>query len=96
MNLPLAALGAIGGALAGGTVITGMSGGKAYFYGPNCNTLNTLTNKNFVDVMCSIMADNLIAVEKIKTKQFKFKAINDLLIYYKTGVMPKKSQDDMY
>ena len=96
VNLPFAVLGAVGGALAGGTVISGMSSGKAYFYGQNCNELNTLTNKNFVDVMCNIMADKPDVVEIIKTKRFKLKDIDDLLTYYNTGLMPKKSQDDIY
>jgi hypothetical protein len=95
-SLPLAILGGAGAAVAGATVITSTSGGVAYLYGTDADHLNVLTRKNFIDVMCEIMADRTEITQKIKNKELIFGDIHDLLVYYNTGILPKKSRDDIY
>jgi hypothetical protein len=95
-SIPMAALGAVGGALAGTTVISGTSGGKAYLYGPDANNLTVVTRKNFIDAMCSIMSDRPEVTMQIINKTLRFADIDDLLILYRTGKMPQKKSDDIY
>ncbi len=97
-SLPMALLGgAVGAALTGGgTVLTGSSGGYAYFYGANPDSLNTITNKNFANVMTYIMDDKPEVVAKIKQDKLRLKDINDLLVFYKTGAMPAKEPEYPY
>jgi hypothetical protein len=96
VNWPMAALGAVGGAVAGATVIAGVGGGKAYFYGPDASNFKMLTRNNFIEIMCGIMTDRPEITEKIKNKKIRFNDMHDLLVYYKTGKMPEKSNDDSY
>jgi hypothetical protein len=95
-SIPVAALGALGGALAGATVISGTSGGKAYLYGPDANNLTVVTRKNFIDAMCSIMSNRPEVTMQIINKTLRFADIDDLLILYRTGKMPQKKSDDIY
>lgn len=95
-NIPLAALGAVGGALVGATIITGTNTGQAYLYGYDPNHLTTVTKKNFVEAMCMVMSDKPEVVNLIKNKTLRFSEMDDLLILYRTGKLPQKKNDDMY
>jgi len=95
-SIPVAALGAVGGALVGAAVIGGTSGGKAYLYGTNPNNIEPITRKNFIEVICSIMDDKPEVTKLIVNKTLKFADMDSLLILYRTGKLPQKNNDDMY
>ncbi len=89
----------LGAALIGGALGAAAMHGKnasGYYYGTDEDHLNLLRGKNFVETMTMLMADKPEVVAKIKDKTFKLGSITDLLNYYKTGVLPKKSLDDVY
>lgn len=64
-----------------------------YYYGTNKDNVTKLDKKNFMEVMSAIMADKPEVVAKIKDKTFRYGDIEDLLNFYRTGEMPKKSND---
>jgi hypothetical protein len=64
-----------------------------YYYGLTQDNVTKLDKKNFIDVMSNIMADKPEVVAKIKDKTFRYGDMEDLLKYYYTGEMPKKSYD---
>ncbi|MBS7563407.1 hypothetical protein KHS38_03235 [Mucilaginibacter sp. Bleaf8] len=88
------ALAIAGSAIAG--VAISAPGNSAYYFGSDPDNLMLLTNKNFIEVMTLVMADKPDVVEKVKNKAFKYRTLPDLLMYYQTGVMPKKQNDDIY
>jgi hypothetical protein len=96
INWPVLAFGAIGGIIAGAPGV-GMSGGSdAYFYGPDPERLNILTRKNFIQVLSDIMADKPELAEKIKNKKFRYRDMKDLQVFYTTGKLPEKPNEDVY
>lgn len=88
----------LGGALVGGAIGAAAfnSKGSAYYYGSDPDHLAMIKGKNFAETMSTLMADKPEVVVKIKDKTFKIGSITDLLNYYKTGILPKKSLDDVY
>nr|WP_067059071.1 hypothetical protein [Mucilaginibacter sp. L294] len=76
----------VGTTIGGGTRTT-------YYYGPTQDKVIKLEKKQFIEVMSNIMADKPEVVAKIKDKTFRYGDMEDLLTYYRTGQMPKKSYD---
>ena len=76
----------VGTTVGGGTKTT-------YYYGTNQNNVTKLDKKQFIEVMSNIMADKPEVVAKIKDKTFRYGDIEDLLTFYRTGRMPKRSYD---
>lgn len=76
----------VGTTVGGGTRTT-------YYYGPTQDKVTKLEKKQFIEVMSNIMADKPEVVAKIKDKTFRYGDMEDLLTYYRTGQMPKKSYD---
>lgn len=64
-----------------------------YYYGATPDKVTKLEKKEFIEVMSNIMADKPEVVAKIKDKTFRYGDMEDLLTYYRTGQMPKKSYD---
>lgn len=64
-----------------------------YYYGTTQDNVTKLEKKQFIEVMSNIMADKPEVVAKIKDKTFRYGDMVDLLTYYRTGQMPKKSYD---
>ncbi len=93
-SIPVVGAGLVGGAI-GAAALSG-KGSSAYYFGSDADHINTLRGKNFVEVMSTIMADKPEVVAKIKDKTFKPGSIKELLEYYRTGVLPKKTIDDVY
>lgn len=93
-SMPVVGAALLGGAL-GAAAMHGKNG-SAYYYGSDPDHLTLLKGKNFVETMSTLMADKPEVVAKIKDKTFKLGSITDLLNYYKTGVLPKSSLDDVY
>lgn len=65
----------------------------AYYFGNTQDNVTKIDKKNFIDAMSNIMADKPGVVAKIKDKTFRYGDMEDLLTYYRTGQMPKKSYD---
>lgn len=76
----------VGTTVGGGTRTT-------YYYGTTQDNVTKLEKKEFIDVMSNVMADKPEVVAKIKDKTFRYGDMEDLLTYYRTGQMPKKSYD---
>jgi hypothetical protein len=76
----------VGTTVGGGTRTT-------YYYGTTQDNVTKLEKKQFIEVMSNIMADKPEIVAKIKDKTFRYGDMEDLLTYYRTGQMPKKSYD---
>jgi hypothetical protein len=76
-------------------IATTVGGGTrtTYYYGANQDKVTKLDKKNFTEVMCNIMADKPEVVAKIKDKTFRYGDMEDLLTFYRTGQMPKRSYD---
>ncbi|MBB5394890.1 hypothetical protein [Mucilaginibacter sp. AK015] len=76
-------------------IATTVGGGTrtTYYYGTNKDNVAKLEKKQFIEVMSNIMADKPDVVAKIKDKTFRYGDMEDLLTYYKTGQMPKRSYD---
>ncbi|GGH04549.1 hypothetical protein [Mucilaginibacter phyllosphaerae] len=74
---------------------TSIGGGvkTTYYYGTNADKLTKLDKKQFMEVMSGMMADKPEVVAKIKDKTFRYGDMQDLLTYYFTGQMPKRSYD---
>ncbi|MCC8407595.1 hypothetical protein LJ707_01540 [Mucilaginibacter sp. UR6-1] len=84
----------IGGLLGGetGAEIGGHAGAlksyNGYYYGQDENSLATITMQNFVDITSTIMADKPKVTAKIKDKTFRYGDMDELVIFYNTGVEP--------
>ena len=74
---------------------TSVGGGvkTTYYYGISPDKVTKLEKKQFIEVMSTILADKPDVVAKIKDKTFRYGDMDDLINYYKTGQMPKKSYD---
>jgi hypothetical protein len=74
---------------------TSVGGGvkTTYYYGISPDKVTKLEKKQFIEVMSIILADKPDVVAKIKDKTFRYGDMDDLINYYKTGQMPKKSYD---
>ena len=76
-------------------IATTVGGGTrtTYYYGSNQDKVTKLEKKQFMEVMSNIMADKPEVVAKIKDKTFRYGDMEDLLTFYRTGQMPKRSYD---
>ncbi|RYU91526.1 hypothetical protein EWM62_06190 [Mucilaginibacter terrigena] len=74
---------------------TSVGGGvkKTYYYGSSPDNVTKLEKKQFIEVMSTLLADKPEVVAKIKDKTFRYGDIEDLLTFYRTGQMPKRSYD---
>ncbi|WP_454802262.1 hypothetical protein [Mucilaginibacter phyllosphaerae] len=74
---------------------TSVGGGvkTTYYYGANPDKVTKLEKKQFIEVMSTMMADKPDVVVKIKDKTFRYGDMQDLLTFYFTGQMPKRSYD---
>jgi hypothetical protein len=74
---------------------TSVGGGvkTTYYYGLSPDKVTKLEKKQFIEVMSILLADKPDVVAKIKDKTFRYGDMDDLINYYKTGQMPKKSYD---
>ncbi|MFD0765311.1 hypothetical protein ACFQZI_10650 [Mucilaginibacter lutimaris] len=77
----------VGTAIGGGVKTT-------YYYGKTADNVTKLEKKQFIEVMSSLMADKPEVVAKIKDKTFRYGDMDDLLTYYFTGQMPKRSYEN--
>ncbi|MGY4537261.1 hypothetical protein ACVW0P_001677 [Mucilaginibacter sp. UYNi724] len=75
---------------------TSVGGGvkTTYYYGKTPDNVTKLEKKQFVEVMSNLMADKPEVVAKIKDKTFRYGDMQDLVTYYLTGQMPKRSYDN--
>lgn len=60
-----------------------------YMYGPNPDSVKSLTRKNFIEVMSQMMADEPLIVTSIKDKTYRYGSIRDLIHLYE---ITKKSE----
>lgn len=76
-------------------IATTVGGGVriAYYYGASPEKVTKLEKKQFIAVMSEILADKPDVVAKIKDKTFRYGDMEDLLNYYRTGQLPKKTDD---
>lgn len=74
---------------------TSVGGGvkTTYYYGKTADNVTKLEKKRFIDVMSELMADKPEVVAKIKDKTFRYGDMGDLVTFYLTGQLPKKSYD---
>jgi hypothetical protein len=90
----------MGGGAIGAMMAPGIRGGsKNYYYGTGTEDITKLDKKQFIEVMSKLMASKPEVVAKIQNKTFKYSKIADLVVYYKTGIIPVKEKgkdDDMY
>ncbi|MEB0260166.1 MULTISPECIES: hypothetical protein [unclassified Mucilaginibacter] len=75
---------------------TSIGGGvkTTYYYGKTPDNVIKLEKKQFIEVMSDLMADKPEVVAKIKDKTFRYGDMDNLVTYYLTGQMPKKSYDN--
>jgi hypothetical protein len=59
-----------------------------YYYGADQDSIFQVKRKDFIEVMCKIMADKPNVVAKIKDKTYRFGDLDDLLVFYLTGTEP--------
>jgi hypothetical protein len=76
-------------------IATTIGGGTktTWYYGANADNVTRLHKKNFIEIMSKIMADKPEVAAKIKDQTFRYGNIISLLFYYKTGQIPKHSDE---
>lgn len=62
---------------------------NVYYYGADPDNITQITRKNYLEIFSQLMADKPEVVACIRDKKFKFGRIDDLIEYYKTGIIPK-------
>ena len=76
--------------MAGKAHITTNAQMDVYLFGTEPNNLTEITRGIFMDVMLMVMADKPEIVADIKKKEFKYGDMDELIQYYKTGVIDIK------
>ncbi|QJD97964.1 hypothetical protein HH214_19820 [Mucilaginibacter robiniae] len=90
-----ATIGAAGFGLIGG--IAGAAASHSakliYFYGVDIDHLTKVDKNNFMPTMLEMMADKPEVLEKIKDRTFRFGNIDELVEFYKTGIIADYLKD---
>ncbi|MBB5394889.1 hypothetical protein [Mucilaginibacter sp. AK015] len=69
---------------------------KSYYYGKTPDNVVKLDKKHFIEVMSAMMADKPETVERIKSKKLRLGDMDDLLYFYKYGIMPPAQAPDPF
>lgn len=79
------------------TMGVGVSAGKTiYFFGSDPENVTKLDKKNFIETMSKIMADKPETVARIKNKKLRYGDMDDLLYFYRFGLMPPAQAPDPF